>query len=380
MIQFILNDFFLAIEMKKQFSALILVLAFILGSVNFVSCDKKNDDFQQNEHTDAADMIQTGDEIKTEVNAPNEEEAQTNMQEDMLEDECLHYVLINDGSAYAVYGIGTVTSKDIVIPSNHNGLPVVSILNNAFEYENITSIIIPDSVTSIGPQAFYECRELVSIEIPDSVTKIGNIAFERCFSLVAIEIPNSVTTIGHYVFSQCHSLSSVKLPDNLTAIPDGMFYQCDKLRDIVIPDSVTSIGAYSFENTSLESINIPLNATYIGRGAFMGCSNLTNFTIPDGVTEIGDGTFSYCSKLKDIEIPIGVKSIGEAAFAYCIELKNIYIPNGLNNIGCRCFEECTKLETIYFGGTQDEWNSLTGNVDLGVDSENFALNILDNVN
>ena len=168
----------------------------------------------------------------------------------------LKYELNSDEESYSVTGRGNCTDKDIVIPRTHNGLPVTSIGDYAFDYcTSLTSVVIPDSVTSIGEWAFYNCDSLTSIVIPDSVTSIGDFAFCDCTSLTSVVIGDSVTTIGDYAFYWCTSLTSVVIPDSVTTIGNYAFFECSSLATIVIPDSVTSIGDWAFSGcTSLTTI------------------------------------------------------------------------------------------------------------------------------
>ena len=145
---------------------------------------------------------------------------------------------------------------------------------------SLQSIIIPDSVTSIGDNAFWLCSSLQSVTIPDSVTSIGDRAFKDCSSLQSVAIHDSVTSIGDRAFQGCSFLQTVAIPDSVTSIGDRVFQGCSSLHSVTIPDSVTSIGDY----------------------AFMGCSSLQSVTIPDSVTSIGDKAFSACLSLQSIII------------------------------------------------------------------------------
>ena len=143
------------------------------------------------------------------------------------------------------------------------------ICNKAFSTcTSLTSIVIPNSVVSIGDGAFSRCSSLSNIVIPNSVTDIGNSAFSFCRSLTNIVIPNSVTDIGNSAFSDCSSLSNIVIPDSVTAIGDFAFWGCSSLSNIVIPDSVTAIGDYAFYYCSLSNIVIPDSVTAIGICAF----------------------------------------------------------------------------------------------------------------
>ena len=218
--------------------------------------------------------------------------------------ESLQYQKIADKEEYRVVGIGNVSSTDIVIPSNYHGLPVTEIGKNAFSDRAsayITSVVIPDSIITIGVRAFEDCDGLTSIEIPDSVTTIGEGAFSGCSSLTSVVIPNSVTTIGDYAFSGCSSLTSIEIPDSVTTIGFGAFQYCSSLTSIEIPDSVTTIGFDSFSNcSSLTSVVIGDSVTWIEYRVFSNCSSLTSIEIPNSVTWIGNNAFSDCSSLTSI--------------------------------------------------------------------------------
>lgn len=98
-------------------------------------------------------------------------------------------------------------------------------------------VVIPDSVTSIGDRAFYDCHRLTSISIPDSVTSIGDNAFSECESLTSISIPDSVTSIGERAFNDCSSLTSISVPDSVTSIEAPAFTECENLQDFTCPSS-----------------------------------------------------------------------------------------------------------------------------------------------
>ena len=135
----------------------------------------------------------------------------------------------------------------------------------------MTSITIPDGVTSIGDGVFYNCNSLTSITIPDGVTGIGAYAFYGCNSLASIKIPEGVTSIGDSAFSWCSSLTSIKIPDGVTSIGDNVFSYCLKLSSITIPESVTSIGDYTFSDCgNLQKIIIPRSVNSIAENAFGG--------------------------------------------------------------------------------------------------------------
>ena len=261
----------------------------------------------------------------------------------------------------------------ITIPNS-----VTSIYDSAFSgCTSLTSISIPEGVTSIGSYAFSYCYALTSISIPDGVTSIGESTFYDCYSLTSIAIPEGITSIGDYAFYCCSSLTNITIPDGVTSIDKKTFYNCSSLTSIRISESVTSIGDYAFYGCSaLVSITIPEGVESIGYYVFSGCDALTSISIPnslksihynafDGckfktagpigsgcdyefgwVTTIPTYAFSGCSALTSITIPEGVTSIGSYAFSYCYALTSISIPDGVTSIGSSAFSGCSALTSI----------------------------------
>ena len=226
------------------------------------------------------------------------------------------------------------------------------VVNLYFGGQLVTSVVIPNGVTSIGDYAFAGCARIESVTIPDSVTSIGKEAFSYCEGLKTIDIPNSVTTIGEDAFECCTGLKSAKLSDNLNSISDRMFIGCRNLKSVNIPDGVTSIG----------------------KEAFDGCKRLTSIDIPDGVTSIGDEAFRYCSSLTSIVIPDSVKSIGNEAFEYCDKLETLTLGKGITDIGRAAFPN--SISKMYYTGDINSWlgikfaiNAKPSNCDLYFDGQ-----------
>ena len=194
---------------------------------------------------------------------------------------------------------------------------------------------IPNSVTSIGDDAFWGCNGLTSINIPDSVTSIGDEAFCHCSGLRSINISNSVTSIGKWAFHNCEGLTSVNIPDSVTNIGDSVFDDCSGLTSINVETGNTIYDSRNNCNAIIETATntlitgcknttIPNSVTSIGDNAFWGCKGLTSVNIPNSVTSIGDFAFDGSKGLTSINIPDSVTSIGDHAFADCKRLADVY--------------------------------------------------------
>ena len=211
----------------------------------------------------------------------------------------------------------------------------------------LTSVTIPDGVTSIGMNAFYGCRSLTSVTIPGSVMNILESAFSHCSGLTSVTIYNGVISIGKYAFSECTALTSVTIPNSVSSIGEYAFNRCKGLTSVTILHGVTSIGKYAFSGcTALTSVTIPSSITIIEENTFNGCSGLTSVTIPNSVTSIGKFAFSYCRALASLTIPGSVTSIGWSAFLDCTSLKTVKISDGVTSIDVAAFGGCTSLTSI----------------------------------
>ena len=289
------------------------------------------------------------------------------------------------------------------------GFEIVNgVLKKYTEEQDVTEVVIPDGVTSIGERAFEWGNNLTDVTIPDSVTSIGNKAFEGCYNLTNVTIPDSVTSIrenafsytpfynndkrefviyGRVLYKYKGNQSSVTIPDCVTSIGNSAFRDCSNLTTVTIPNSVTNIGdsaflgckgladdkgfviirnvLYSYYGNDSE-VTIPDSVTNIGNSAFRDCSNLTTVTIPDSVTSVGKEAFYKCSSLNSVTIPDSVTSIGSDAFydtpfysndkrefiiygkflyKYKGNQLNVTIPDSVTSIGKKAFE-CCSLSSI----------------------------------
>jgi len=234
-----------------------------------------------------------------------------------------------------------------------NTIPFYAFYRPGVVNKTLTSVIIPLTVTAIGPSAFSYCKSLATITIPSSIISIGNGAFSYCQSLTSITIPSTVISIGSSAFNM-GCLINVDPGNPNYSSQDGVLY--DKLKTILIkcpttktgsfniPSTVTSIGSNAFSDcTNLTSITMPSTVITIGDMAFYNCYRLTSFTMSTSVTSIGVGVFQVCNGLTSINLPATVTSIGDYAFN---QFNSINVDSGNQNYSSQDGVLYDKLKTI----------------------------------
>ena len=303
-------------------------------------------------------------------------------------------------------------------------------------YKNGKTEVLQYGTTEISEKAYYKNDEIVSVVLPESVKSIGNLAFALCKSLASITIPKNVTSVGDSAFSGCVSIKSVyyngtkeqwktitigifndnlseayygvkkasspvisaKKNDNekkdgevvyktgrvdvlrygIRSISANAYYNNKDIIKVVLPGSVKTIeggspysitagssfaGAF-YGCSSLINVIIPDSVTTIGRGAFSCCSILTGLELPNSITTIERGAFSSCYGLKTIKIPKKITEISEGLFSGCHNLASVNIPLSVTKISNRAFYLCDGLKDIYYEGSKSDW----AKIDIGKDN------------
>ena len=264
---------------------------------------------------------------------------------------------------------------------------------HAYNRSSLTNVTIPDSVTSIGTEAFGWCFNLTSITIPNGVTYIEPGTFEACASLTKVTLGTNITSIEYGAFSYS-GLTSITIPNSVIGIGDSAFQSCWRLANVTMGTNITSIGGGAFSGSGLTSITIPNSVTNIGGGAFGGCASLTAITVdtnnpvyssvdgvlfdknqttliqypnakvgsyalPNSVTDIGGGAFQSCGSLTNVTMGTNITSIGGGAFSGS-GLTSITIPNSVTNIGGGAFGGCASLTAITVDTNNPVYSSVDG--------------------
>ena len=224
---------------------------------------------------------------------------------------------------------GTLTISGVGAMPNYKYQPNRNRINSPWYYylKDITNVVIYNGVSSIGDNAFYANNndDLLLVTVFGSDTAIDEYYSDRN-GLVSVSIPNSVTSIGIDAFRGCNGLTSIIIPNSVITIGSGAFSGCFGLTSITIPNSVTTIESYIFDCcSSLNSVTLSYSATVVRYAAFRGCNGLMSVSIPNSVTTIGGHAFAFSRSLKSVTIPKSVIEIANNAFSDCDNLEEIII-------------------------------------------------------
>lgn len=291
----------------------------------------------------------------------------------------LEYYKKDDGT-YRVIGIGTCLDKVVVIPSEIEGAAVTSIDNYAFENcEQLTDVIIPDSITEIGHSVFDGCTNF-NFNVYDNARYVGNddnpyYALVRVndIDITSCDINDETGVICGYAFGECEALTSISIPDKIVSSGLLSFYGCRNLKGVYITDITAwlNIGFNdAFSNPVYYAHNLYLNGkpitdlvipdgiTEIGRVAFCYLESLTSLTISNSVTTICYGAFEECENLTSIIIPDSVTTLEERAFASCVKVTSIYIGRNVKSVVGNTFSDCSALEKIEVSEKNTKYHSV----------------------
>ncbi len=211
-----------------------------------------------------------------------------------------------------------------------------TVTNNGTEY----------SVTKIGEYAF-QGSAVTSVSMPECITSIGQYACNECGSLETVVLPTNLDDFsGWCIFRNCRNLKNIAIPENVTEIPNGTFINCSSLAAITIPHGVSEIGSNAFYGcSSLTSIEIPEGVEYLYEQVFYGCTALESVKLPQNLLQIGNNCFYRCSSLENVTIPEGVTTIGNSAFYGC-NLNALTLPSTVTSIGGSAFGNNNNLKSI----------------------------------
>lgn len=290
------------------------------------------------------------------------------------------YESYEDGICLTAYsGKDTVVS----VPSVYDGKTVLATRGTFVGNEDITRVILPETLVSLGESTFAKCTWLESVELPSSlksigdtafwqcimlqggltipqgVTAIGASAFTGCSSLETVYVPGTVKTIDEYAFFDCSSLSGVTLGEGVESILHDAFYDCLSLRSIRLPDTLKKIQYCAFVKTGLESLHIPASTESIDPRFLENSTHFAQLTVSEdnpyfstagGMLLSKDGKrliAGTAAVSADLRIPDGVEVIGNNAFVYNLSVRKLHIPSSVRTVERYAFYDCQRLEELY---------------------------------
>lgn len=286
----------------------------------------------------------------------------------------LYYVAVANGEENGIKITRRAgTKKELTIPKEIQGYPVVMIEAGAFRDTDLTSVVIPESVLEIGDAAFAGCTNLVYVMIPKSVRWIGVDAFQDTLWLTFQKSLSGLVTVNNIVIDGSALSGAVEIPDSVIGIAPGAFTD-SQITSLTIPDTVGFIGADAFAGTPWweertlgrawvvingillyaepeamivdGQLTIPDDVLGIEGQMFAGCSEIASVVLPESILWIGDGVFAGCGNLQTVKVSGQLKRIGTDAFAGCTALREIALPESLTNIGRRAFQNCRALRKV----------------------------------
>ena len=300
------------------------------------------------------------------------------------------FEIVTDSSGESPQTYAIVTKYNgsdsvVTVPSTLGGQTVKAIEYAAFMGNaSVTSVTVPQSVTSVGDEVFKNCVNLTTLNFPDNITSIGDsilegtpicenaeywdnnllyiskylVDFDDSKGMTDIKVKDGTTVIARLVFG-FSDISSVNLPQSLKVIGDAAFANCENLKSITLPDGIQIMGTGAFSGSGIIGITVPDSVTSMGDYCFDGCKNLTSVTLPHSMERIPADFFAGCSSLKSITIPSSVTLIGFRAFADS-GLTSFNIPKNVNEIWDNAFSGCKDLKSFTVDTNNEKFYEVDG--------------------
>jgi len=271
-------------------------------------------------------------------------------------------------------------AKDLEVPSEIDGFPVVAIAPSVFcGIKETESVVIPEGVVSIGASAFEGCENLKEVTIPSSVTEIGERAFRSTPWYKSLTDEFCIFGDG-VLIKYCGDDAEVVIPDSVKYLSDA-FSGSEVVASVTIPESVKHIGCYAFSGSRvLSTVTFETSEVDIGNSAFTFCQALKEITFPESVKSLGEFTFSRCPVLERVVINAQIETLPLGFFMACAELKEVVLPDTLKTIDLSAFEGCKALEKVNLPasvesisrGAFDEGTPVTATVVSGSYAETYC--------
>lgn len=259
---------------------------------------------------------------------------------------------------------------DITIPDS-----VTNIEEFAFRYASFSSVTIPKNLEILQGGTFASCSNLKDIILPEGLKEIqcssvtyqdnkiveGRIgAFDCCGNLTTVSLPNTLTSIGEKTFSNCKSLTSIVIPNSVISLGRDMFCSCDHLESVTLPNQCKVIPYGMFEGCiALNNVIIPSSVEIISANAFADCEALEDIIFSEGLIEIERAAFYYCP-IKELELPNSLEKLGESAFRNCDNIKEVVLPKNLSSFNGSAFPDCDNLKNYDVSSDNKKFISVDG--------------------
>ncbi len=256
------------------------------------------------------------------------------------------YTIFKNGAKLVSY---TGNAAEVTLPDSIQGgkVKVTMIGSTAFgRHENLVKVTLPDSVTALANDVFYDCRALTDVKLPADLARMGDGVFRYCVSLKTVTFPASLSEIGTDIFYECTALETVALPEKITFLPAMTFYGCRALEHVTLPAGLSAIGEKAFAYCSLLPTLDLSGISALGERAFYNCVSMTELTLSDNLRNIPNYAFAGCASLTSVKLSPNTKSVGAYAFYGCEKLPAITLPETVTSVGIGAFAFCKGLTAL----------------------------------